>query len=96
MKKMLVAIREPVLLDDEKSDTLQTDDGQTVYSEKRFYFHHWGLATEQAHDEKGGVLGISSYTVAVCEDVSTGQVFLLSPESLWIIGFEEYVIKSKT
>jgi len=65
----------------------QPEDGNTVYVKEKYWLLHWGLKYEIIDTGEGNMIAIN-HTVAICENVKTGNVECFPPESLRILGTE--------
>lgn len=57
-------------------------EGEQPIEKGMYFLLHWGTKMEIINE-----VGVS-YTVAVCQDVNTGEVLCFLPEALKIIGTE--------
>lgn len=62
------------------------DKGDIVYEKKKAWLLHFGLDNTLV-ETKHGVMPVS-YTIAICEDIETGQIFCYRPEQLRILSKE--------
>ena len=68
------------------------EDNMPVIKTDQVYLLHWGT-TYQVVETKDGVVP-ANYTVAICQDVKSGQIRTFLPEQLRILG--EDISKLKT
>lgn len=91
MRKILIETRVKKL--DEKKMPVYTEDndGQEiqVYETIQCYLHHWGLQFETWNDGEGKQL-VGQYTVAVVEDIETGQIYTFMPTEIKVLGSTTY------
>jgi hypothetical protein len=55
----------------------QDEDGNAIYERDFYYILHWGLTIND--------FGIN-YTVAICENCKSGQIEMVEPQQIRIIG----------
>lgn len=68
---------------------IRDEDDNIMYEEREVYLHHWGLQYESITD-KDGMIHVGQYTVAICEDLGTGQIHSFMPTQLKIMGLTTY------
>jgi hypothetical protein len=62
------------------------DQGDVVYEKKKAWLLHFGVDNTLVETEHGVVP--VSYTVAICQDIETGQIQCFRPEVLRVLGTE--------
>ena len=62
------------------------ENGDITFEKRQYWLWHWGLDQTIIETDHGPVP--VSYTVAICEDVETGQIMVFRPEQLKIFGKE--------
>ncbi len=64
-----------------------TDKEEPVTKKEQYYLLHWGLKCEVIDVGEGRMVGVS-YSVAICQNIKTGEVMCFPPEQLRILGTE--------
>jgi hypothetical protein len=61
------------------------DDETPLYETRQYWLLHFGLKYDLITTEEGKMVAVN-YTVCVCEDYETGELRLLNPEQIRILG----------
>lgn len=61
-------------------------------NEQYFYLLHWGMTAGKLSDGEGGMF-MSSWTIAICQDIKTGQIHTFLPDYIKVIGYERFAEK---
>lgn len=95
MRKLLVEVQVPLTEEEEKERALAILEGKDeedlpTLEKLQGYLHHWGQDSDIVTDEKGMPVGVNTFTVAIVEEVETGQMHTFHPTQLKILNYTTY------
>lgn len=95
MRKLLVEVEMPLSEEETKKraeDILGGKDEEDLLTVHKLegYLHHWGQDSDVIVNQKGEPVGVNNFTVAIVEEVDTGQMHTFHPTQLKILNYTTY------
>lgn len=92
MKKLKVRVRVPIPMNDDQAPIKGVEDTEEeqFFRNMEGFLHHWGIDSETIFNNDNIPVGVVSFTVAVVEDIKTGQIHTFHPTLIKILDYETY------
>jgi len=90
MKKLRIQVRVPIPLNDDQEPLHDEGSEEERFKMLEGYLHHWGIDSEIIPGRDNAPVGVHTFTVAVIEDIDTGQVHTFHPTQIKILNYETY------